>query len=274
MTTISRKSNLLYDVFMTKRELIVKNRNKKRISATVRIPDEAEHKKTKGTIVLLHGLGGWKEQPLIVILAEQFCRSGYTVLTFDAADGARGPDADFAHSTTTGFLEDLEDIIAHISNAEWHKRGESFILAGHSLGGTVAIHYARLHPEYISKLVLFAPAVSWKSADAFTFIGGLWWLARNKNKTPGPNRSKLPLDKTFVLDFMKFDSKKDASYIAAPTLIVSASRDTSVVSPKAQYELAQRFPNATSMVIPGAGHVFWKNELKLADTILQWLTSS
>ncbi len=257
---------------MTRQEYSIKNRSGKRINATVRIPDKSEKSASKGTIVLLHGLGGWKEQPLLVLLAEEFCQKGYAVFTFDAADGARGSDADFVHSTTTGFVADLEDVVAYVLNSDWHVRGERIIIAAHSLGGTAAIRYTRLHPEQISKLILIAPAVSWKSADILTLIGGVWWLLRNKNKTPGPDHSKLPLDKGFVWDFMKFDSKRDASYIATPTLVISASRDSSVTSPKAQYELAQRFPNATSVVIPGAGHVFWKHEHKLADTILAWLT--
>ena len=116
----------------------------------------------KGTIILLHGLGGWKEQPLIVIVADELYKSGYNVVTFDAADGAKGPDADFAHSTVTGFLEDLDDVVGHVTNADWFVG--PLLLAGHSLGGTVALHYARLHPAQAAKLILFAPAVSWKKS--------------------------------------------------------------------------------------------------------------
>jgi pimeloyl-ACP methyl ester carboxylesterase len=253
---------------MTKRDFVFKNRNDKRIQSTLRKPKG----NPKGTIILLHGLGGWKEQPLIVIIAETLCEKGYNVFTFDAADGAKGPDADFKNSTTTGYLDDLDDVVGYVTNADWY--AGPLMLAGHSLGGTIAIRYTRLHPSQITKLMLFAPAVSWKKANALSFAGGIWWIIGNKNKTPGPNHSKLALDRTWLFDFMKFNGKKDAPYISAPTLIVSASKDSSIVSPKAHYSLAKWFPNATNIVIPGAGHVFWKHERKLADTIAKWLTSS
>jgi pimeloyl-ACP methyl ester carboxylesterase len=257
---------------MTKHDFTFKNRNGKRIHGTVRHPTLSGKKQPTGTIILLHGLGGWKEQPLVVIIGDTLCHDGYQVVTFDAADGAKGPDADFFMSTTSGFLDDLDDVVEYVTHEEWYKA--PLMLVGHSLGGTISIQYARLNPSKVSKLIVAAPPVSWKKVGALPMIGGLWWLARNKNKTPGPNHSKLPLDRGWVLDFMKFNGKRDAPYIAAPTLIVSASRDSSAMSPKAHYSLATRFPNATNIVIPGAGHVFWKHERKLADTIVQWLSSS
>ncbi len=254
---------------MHKQDLEFKNRNGKRILATVRTPVGD----AKGTILLLHGLGGWKEQPLLVIIAEELCKHGYVVCAFDGADGAKGPDADFLNHTTTGYIEDLEDVVEYVTHADWFSG--PLILAGHSMGGLASLHYTRTHPARVAKLIMIAPAVSWTSGIAFTFLGGLWWLARNKNKTPGPHRSKLPLDRKWLLDFMKFDARREAPYVSAPALIISASRDGSVVaSPKAHYALGARFPNATTIVIPGAGHVFWKHELKVADTILKWLTSS
>ncbi len=251
---------------MKKKDFTFKNRNGKRISATLREPAG----EARGTIILLHGLGGWKEQPLLVIMADAFCHAGFQVVTFDAADGAKGPDADFRMSTVTGYQEDLEDVVSYIKNEDWF--AGPLILVGHSLGGTIAIRYARMHSSMVTKLVACAPAVSWKSANALTIALGLWWIALNKNKTPGPDHKWLPLDKTWLFDFMKFNSKRDAPYISAPTLIVSASKDDSLLSAKAHFSLGKWFPNATNVVIPGANHVFWKYERKLADTILEWLT--
>jgi pimeloyl-ACP methyl ester carboxylesterase len=248
--------------------MVFENRNGKRIQGTLRTASG----KIKGTVVLLHGLGGWKEQPLIVIVADVLCQNGYNVFTFDAADGAKGPDGDFYNHTTTGFIEDVDDVVTYVTNADWYTG--PLILAGHSLGGLASIRYARLHPARVSKLVLLAPAVSWNSGLVFLLVPGLWWLARNKRKTPGPHHSKLPLDRGWLLDFMKFDGRRDAPYISAPALIVSASKDTTIASPKAHSALARWFPNATHVVIPGTGHIFWKHEQKLADTITKWLTSS
>jgi pimeloyl-ACP methyl ester carboxylesterase len=251
---------------MPSKNFVIKNRQEKRIQATLRTPEN----KPKGTVVLLHGLGGWKEQPLLVIVAEALAKHGFNVLTFDAADGAKGPDGDFTKGTTTGYVEDFLDVVDHLETLDWYET--PMIVAGHSMGGLVALHYARLHPAKVSKLVLLAPAVSWKYGLPFTLPLGLWWLVRNKNKTPGPDRKKLPLDRGWLIDFMKFDTKRDAPYVSAPTLIVSASKDGTVADPKAHFSLAQRFTNALCTVIPGANHIFWKHEKQVADTITQWLT--
>jgi pimeloyl-ACP methyl ester carboxylesterase len=105
--------------------------------------------------------------------------------------------------------------------------------------------------------------------------GGIWWILRNNFKTPGPDHyNKLPLDRGWLFDFMKFDGRKDGAYISAPTLIISASKDGSIASPKAHYELGKYMTNSTVVVIPGARHVFWKHEPKVADTMVKWLTSS
>ena len=254
---------------MKTKDFTIKNREDKRILATLRKPEDA----LKGTMVLLHGLGGWKEQPLLVIIADTICRNGYNVVTFDGADGAKGPDGNFEHHTTTGYIHDLEDVLGYLKDQDWYSG--PLILAGHSIGALVSLHHTRTHPAQISKLILLAPAVSWTSGlNPLIFSGGLWWLLRNKNKTPGPERSKLPLDRGWLTDFMKYNMNHDASYVSAPTLIISASRDRTVANPIAQFGLAKRFPDALSVVIPGAGHVFWKHEKRVADTITKWLTSS
>jgi alpha-beta hydrolase superfamily lysophospholipase len=201
------------------------------------------------------------------------CRDGYNVLTFDAADGAKGPDADFFHATTSGYLEDLEDVVEYVLQQDWYRA--PLLIVAHSLGGMIALRYTRNHQSQVSKLILLAPAVSWKAGfHIVVFIAGVLWLITNKHTTPGPDHSKLPQDRAWLLDFMKFDMKRDAPYVSIPTLIISASKDQSVADPRAHFSLAQRFPNATSIVIPDAKHVFWKHEQQVGDTITKWLTSS
>jgi alpha-beta hydrolase superfamily lysophospholipase len=253
---------------MQKRSLMFKNRDDKRIQAELRTPEGA----AKGTIVLSHGLGGWKEQPLLVMIAEELCQKGYVVFTYDAADGAKAPDGDFTNATTTDFLGDLEEVITYVTNADWFVG--PLILAGHSMGGLVSLSFARKHPARVSKLMLIAPAVSWKEGVLVSFPLGLWWLSANKNKAYGPDHRRIPLDRKWLIDFMRFDMKRDAPYVSVPTLIVSASKDGTIASTKAHQSLAHRFPKATLVVIPGAKHVFWKYEHKVADTMVKWLTSS
>jgi pimeloyl-ACP methyl ester carboxylesterase len=270
---------------MHEKEFILKNREGKRILATLRTAYLNKKEAVKGTMVLLHGLGGWREQYLLVTVAEAVRAQGYNVVTFDAADGAKGPDGDFSRGTTTGYVEDLEDVISSIKKEDWYIG--PVVLAAHSQGGLVALRYARKHAKelqttnsvddtHISKVLLLAPAVSWKIGLPWTLPFGAWWLISNKYKTPGPGpaRTMLPLRRSWLLDFMKYDACKDAKYVHVPTLIISAGKDNTVGHPKTHGKVNGCLKDSKQVVIEGANHIFYKHEFQVAGTITKWLENS
>lgn len=249
------------------RELEIRNRNGKRMPATLRAPNSS-----KGLVVVLHGLGGWKDQYVVVAVANGAVSAGYTALTFDAADSAKAPDANFAGSTTTGYLEDLEDVLAHAKQEGWYE--DSVLLAGHSLGATVASAYAGMHAEKVGRLILLAPAVSWKLYTKVFLPYGLWWFIFDKHKTPGPEGSSLPLKRTWLVDFMRYDVRKQSSLISVPVLVVIAGADNFVGTTVALQRFAKGFAQGTSVIIKKANHTFYTRDQEVTDTIKIWLTSS
>jgi pimeloyl-ACP methyl ester carboxylesterase len=83
--------------------------------------------------------------PWVAALAD-----GYRVLRFDMAGfGLTGPDpsGDYSLARTVALLDRL---ITHL-------KLERFTLAGASLGGTVAMHYAVSHPARVERLILASP---------------------------------------------------------------------------------------------------------------------
>ncbi len=250
---------------METRELVILNRRGKRMPATVRVPDTS-----KGLVVVLHGLGGWKDQYVVVAVANGAVATGYTALTFDAADGAKAPDADFAGSTTTGYLEDLEDVLVYAQQEGWYE--DSVLLAGHSLGATVASEYAGMYPEKVSRLMLLAPAVNWQLYAKVFLPYGLWWLIFNKHKTPGPEGASLPLKRTWLIDFMRYDVRKQSALITVPVLVVIAGADSFVGTTTALQRFAKGFVQGTSVVIKKANHTFYTRDQEVTDTIKTWLT--
>lgn len=249
------------------RELEIRNRNGKRMPATLRVPDTS-----KGLVVVLHGLGGWKDQYVVVAAANGVVAAGYTALTFDAADSAKAPDADFARSTTTGYLEDLEDVMAYVETQGWYE--DSVLLAGHSLGATVASAYAGMYPQKVSRLMLLAPAVSWKLYTKVFLPYGLWWFIFDKHKTPGPEGLSLPLKRTWLVDFMRYDARKQSALISVPVLVVIAGADNFVGTTVALQRFAKGFARGTGVVIKKANHTFYTRDEEVTDTIKTWLTSS
>ncbi|HYE23312.1 MAG TPA: alpha/beta fold hydrolase [Candidatus Paceibacterota bacterium] len=246
-------------------EATILNRHKKRMPATLRIPENA-----RGTFVLLHGIGGWKDQRVMQSIIEPVFNAGYVVVTFDAADGANAPDANSMRGTTTGYREDLEDVIAYIEKESWYVGPLS--LGGHSLGGLVAIEYTARHPE-IERLILAAPAISWREYRYILPVASLW-LLYGKVRMPGPEMRNYWIGRPWLFDFITRDMKRLASKVTCPTLVVMGGRDGLVGTVRTHRSFASLFPRADFEVVPGATHTFHPHEKELTATIKQWLTSS
>lgn len=250
-------------------ELMLTNRAGKRMPATLYAPDAPQ-----GTALVLHGVGGWKGQPVITATAHVLAEHGYAVLAFDAADGPVAPDNDFFNSTITGYLDDIEDVIAWMKQQPWYR--EPLILAGHSVGALAALRHANAHRD-ATKLLLIAPAISWKSGWWMQGPYLLWWLVVGSRPTWNPfgQFKKLkPLGRRWLLDFLAYDGYQDARTCSIPSLVISASQDGTVAKPFEHRRFARAFGDCQQAVIAGADHDFRGYEDELAATIRQWLLSS
>lgn len=254
---------------------MLKNRRGKRMPATLRSP----LKEAKGTFVMLHGLGGWKDQSVVVSTADAMVEQGYRAFTFDFADGANGPDGDFTTSTTTGAYNDLDDVLAYIERSDWHKG--PLILGGHSQGGLVVLKFAADHPGIAERLILIAPAVSWwtaiRAAGAYGFAIVVWilmWLTRGLTNWNGPNGRTLKIGRPWLFDFISFNGAKYAKKITIPTLIISAGCDMTVAAPKYHARLASYMSDAKHVIVQDAAHHFPEHGSDIAAIVSSWLSSS
>jgi pimeloyl-ACP methyl ester carboxylesterase len=253
---------------MEKRDFELLNRHGKRMPATLRLPTGEQ----KGTMILLHGLGGWKDQPHMVAVADQATAHGYAVLMFDASDGANGPDADFFNTTNTGYVEDVVDVVESVRTAEWFKA--PLVFAGHSQGGLIALNYVAHHGDNVARLVLIAPAVSWMQGAWAWLPLALPWLITGSMPWRGPHGINLKLGRAWLLDFFRFSGERDARHVHVPTLIISAKKDETVGKPYTHRTFSRRFENARHITLRGADHDFDGHEAELADIVTKWLTSS
>ena len=111
----------------------IKNRKGQKIAVLVE-----QQKNQKGLAFVMHGLGGFKEQPHIQVFAEAFLDNGYTVVRFDTTNTFGESDGNYEEATTTNYYEDLEDVIEWAKSQSWYE--ESFCLSGHSLGGICLLY--------------------------------------------------------------------------------------------------------------------------------------
>ena len=225
----------------------------------------------KGTFILLHGIGGWKDQRVMRAIIDPVYESGYNVVTFDAADGANAPDADSLNSTPTGYLEDLEDVIAYVKNEPLFVGPLS--LGGHSLGALMALLYSAKHPEEIESLILASPAISWREYRPLIPVASVW-LAAGKIRMLGPELKGYWLGRAWLNDFLLMDAKEVALLVRARTLVLIGGRDGLVGTVGTHRMLSKLIPGSTYEVVKGADHTFHPHEEALTATIRQWLTSS
>lgn len=228
-------------------------------------------------LVLVHGLGGnlagWH-----LGIAPEF-QQDYRVLTYDLRGHGRS-DAPPAGYTTGDMVQDLRALLDAFDI-------EKAILLGHSWGGDIVLHFAQLHPERVSELIvvegsLLAPLASvyrrpewggWPHATAALeqLLGrpipeehryDLDYLLRQLIEVPimfGPAQGR-PRDEEVifrVLDVLRpmWEGRDDAGNMALeslskvehPTLLVY---DSNTAYPEAHRELSERLPVSSSVILP------------------------
>jgi pimeloyl-ACP methyl ester carboxylesterase len=230
-------------------------------------------------VVLVHGLGGNLAGWHLTIVPD--LQRDYRVLTYDLRGHGRS-DAPPAGYTTGDMVKDLHGLLDALDI-------EKAALVGHSWGADIVLHFALLHPERVTELVivegaLLAPlAPVYRSTDwagwAYVtetievLIGrpipeenrhDLEFLVRQLIEIPimyGPAQGR-PRDEEIVfrvLDILRpmWEGREaegnmgidSLSKIELPTLLIGESNS---VFAEAQQELSARLPASTSTILPGA----------------------
>lgn len=243
-------------------------------------------KKSKRTLVLLHGLGGcsadWADAG--VPLAKHF-----SIQTVDLPGSLRGPksaDGYGPEALARWVLETLPH--------------EPVLLAGHSLGGRVAGEIAALAPDRVAALALVSPL----GAARFGFTDTLKWKAMSRRaileSVPESSlrraaaygfEGEAPGKAAFIdraVDAQTGPAKKDVAYatekcvdgvLGAPPLaerlegttmplLVATGALDPLVPPRDARAILEARPDATFLELPGRGHYsLLEDPARLAEAI-------
>lgn len=175
---------------------------------------------------ICHGISGYKEQDVILQTQKSLLSQNYVVVTFDCRN-SRGKS--FNNQTCAGitsFYEDLKTVI------DWAKQQtfyvSPFLLAGHSLGGSVAIYYTQQNPQNIKSLILISSVFSGEELLSNTKLYSPEFMKSLENG--GVIRAnegiKCFLDDTYLKDLMNYNLIKDTDKISVPTLMITGQNDT------------------------------------------------
>ena len=129
--------------------------NRKKLKMCVLVEEASQ---PRGLVFIMHGLGGYKEQPQIQAFNEVLCKYGFTTVRFDTTNSLGESDGKFEDATTTNYYEDLEDVIQWSHNQPWYE--EPFVLIGHSVGGCSVALFSEKYPEKVKAVAPIAPVVS------------------------------------------------------------------------------------------------------------------
>jgi len=199
---------------------IIKNRHGLKIVTQL---EQAEN--PAGLAIVVHGLYGSKDQAHVEVFAQAFKDANYTVLRYDATHSFGESDGPHEDATTTGYYQDLEDVINWAKDQNWYI--EPFVLAGHSLGGLSIILYAEKFPDKIKALAPISTAVSGELMKKhYAPVVAEW---KKKGFLESEHKSKPGVMKKlkwgFVEDGLKYDVLPESHKLKMPVLLIVGDRD-------------------------------------------------
>jgi pimeloyl-ACP methyl ester carboxylesterase len=214
----------------------------------------------KGLAFVLHGLGGFKEQPHVSAMADVFKAADFTVVNFDAANSIGESGGSMQEATLTNHYQDLEDVINWAKSQSWYR--EPFALAGHSLGATAAALYAEKNPFQVMALAPISAVVSGELSfeahkkfkpEEFENWRQSGWLKKESSSKPGVFK-RLPWSN--MQDLLKYDLLPFSDKLTMPVLLIVGSKDIST-PPEHQKIFYDQIPGEKELhIIEGSPHTF------------------
>lgn len=237
-------------------KIFIINRRGQKLAVVVEKPEDP-----RGLVFVMHGQGGFKEQPQIRTFALAFLENDFTVVSFDAANTIGESEGNMEDASVTTYYEDLEDIIGWAKSQSWYQ--ESFSLIGHSLGGMCITLYAENYPEKVKSLAPISTVVSGKLSVEVTPKEELEEWKRTGYKIEESNSKKGVMKKikwANVEDRLKYDLLSLANKLMMPVILIVGEKDTGTPS-EHQKILFNQLPGPKEMhVINGAHHTFREQE--------------
>jgi uncharacterized protein len=239
-------------------KLFIKNRKDQKICVVVE-----ESLKQRGLVFIMHGLGGFKEQPHLKAIANVFIENHFTVITFDTTNSIGESDGNLVDATLTNYFEDLEDVIKWSAAQNWYQ--EPFVLVGHSLGGISVALFTEKYPEKVKALAPISTVVSGLLTDtspSFREVAGEWEKngIREWESSSQPGTIKR-LKWSYIVDRKKYDLLPEADKLKMPVLLIVGEFDDSTPLEHQQI-LFDALPASKKElhIIKGAPHTFKEDE--------------
>jgi pimeloyl-ACP methyl ester carboxylesterase len=233
----------------------IQNRKGQRIAVVLE-----RNEQENGLAFVMHGLGGFKEQPHVEMIAQSFFEKGFTVVRFDTTNTFGESAGQYEDATTTNYYEDLEDVITWAKSQPWYQ--EAFVLTGHSLGGFCTAQYAENYPARILALAPVSPVVSGQffikryEIDAPQVLEEWQRTGYHISESVSKPGTLKKLKWSFIEDGRNYDLLPDAKKLTMPVLLIVGERDDSTPAEFVKF-LYDVLPGPKELhIIKNAPHTF------------------
>lgn len=219
--------------------------------------------------------------------------AGFRVLLWDYRGHGESdaPDDPSAYSMVK-VLDDMADVLDALAPSP-----QQVVLAGFSFGGLASLHFALRHPERVRALALLdtgpgfknpeaqerwlaqtektARILAEKGFDGFLASRGADTAVGRRRELPASQAAAAAIARQSVTGVAWFGRRisglapgciDELPSIQAPALVLVGAEDEAFL--RAAEVMAGRLPNATRVVIPGAGHVTTLEEPKAVNRAL------
>jgi pimeloyl-ACP methyl ester carboxylesterase len=216
------------------------------------------------TVILLHG---WTSNSARWTQLEELLSANFRVISYDL----RGHGlSDKQSELDYGFAAHVLDLAGLMDSLQIPRA----ILAGHSMGGMIAQHFALTFPERVEMLALVATTACVATqkgkrnalhlaAGAFmhAFKPTMWIKDMHKRKTPelypdlnDPEMKPSPTSTALcLLAIAQNDLRNRLPNLAIPTIVIASDADKTVPIERSQ-ELADIIPDAKFVPVHGCSH--------------------
>ena len=222
--------------------------------------------KSRGTVILCHGMESNKESEKLAFLGRALAERGIPALRFDFSYAGESSGR-FEDITYTG---EVEDLAAACSTLQTRYPGETAIF-GSSMGGTVALLFAAVHPRVAALVTLAAPLHPENFPKRILTPEQLrQWQEQGFTHYNGRR-----LNLSLLKDLERIDVPASAKKITCPVLIIHGDGDQ-VVPVSEAFGLHDCLTHSKRLlIVKGADHRFSDSSLmeRAVNAALDWLES-
>ena len=221
-------------------------------------------------LVLFHGFPG-NEQNLD--LAQAARRAGFVVLTLHYRGSWGGPGTfSFANVTADG-ISAVDWLIASARLARYHIDPQQVSVAGHSMGGFVAMRTAAVRPQVKSLLLIDAWNIGDGPLAAMKAPGGRekWMAGSAENVLPLATTVEALADEVLAAG-TSFDLAGSAGSMATrPVMIIAAEKANAVSNRRIAKALESAGNTRSQLIVMPTDHGFNDHRIALISASLAWL---